>query len=159
MKNPVLNEKGQEFIGFRLMIGMFIAFFILVIILASLSYFEGLKVQIVSDAMHSGINSAKSSPNGKVIRKPEIAFKSTVFTKRYFSAISGVSEDCIELIGREDDIIFVAQEGKHLVVGQDLTENAYFRCVTCGHEEAFNSDCEECEVNCWVSIGVDPLYD
>lgn len=154
-----LNEKGQEFVGFRLMIGVFIAFFILIIILGALNYFEGLKTEIVQQAMHSGINSAKSSPNGLVVKKPNVAFKSTVFTKRYFSAISGLPEECIELQGRDDGIVYVRNEGRQLVVEQDLTDNAYFRCVTCDHEDAFNSDCEECEINCLVSLGVDPLFE
>jgi hypothetical protein len=154
-----LNEKGQEFIGFRLMIGVIIAFFILVIIMSALSYFEGLKTQIVQDVMHSGINSAKSSPNGMVVKKPNVAFKPAVFTQRYFSVISGLPQECIELQGRDDGIVYVQNNGRELVIEKDLSDNLYFRCVTCTHEDAFNSDCEECEINCFVSIGVDPLFE
>jgi hypothetical protein len=148
-----LNEKGQEFIGFRLMIGMIIAFFILVIILSALSYFEGLKTQIVQDAMYSGINSAKSSPNGQIVKKAAVAFKATIFTQRYFSAISGLPQDCIELRGRDDGIVFVRNQGKELVIEQDLTENAYFQCFS--GDDAL----EGCSISCLVSFGVDPLYE
>ena len=156
MKAFSLNESGQEFIGFRLMIGVFIAFFILVIILSALNYFEGLKTQIVQDAMHSGINSAKSSPNGMVVKKPNLAFKSTVLTQRYFSAISGLPQECIELKGREDGIVYVQNDGRELVIEQDLSDNAYFRFVPRGHEDSLESDCE---IYCIVSIGIDPLYE
>lgn len=152
-----LNKRGQAFAGYRLIIGAILAFFILLIILGAITYFENIRTQITFEALTSGLNSAKASPDGSIVKKANVYFSQSIYTKRFFSQRTGLSKECFKLLARDDPIVFIRDE-RQLVIEQMIIENVFFRCVTCDHPDAsewFDTDCEECEINCWVSVGRD----
>lgn len=147
-----LNGSGQMFAGFRLILGALIAFFILIIIFGALTQFERIKSEIAFDALTSGLNSAKASPNGDIIKKPNIFFSEATFTKRFFFLKSGVKEECLELVVEESPLIHLLDEETIKIEGQ-LYSDAFFSCALCSPPAL--KICRQCQMLCWVSLGKD----
>ena len=74
ISSPKLNEKGQAFEAYRVLIAMVISLAILVIILSAVSYFDELRKKVSTDTVYSSWKSAVDSPNGKVVEARNLYF-------------------------------------------------------------------------------------
>ena len=147
-----LNQKGQAFAGYRLIISAFIAFFILLIIIGAINYFESLRTRTTHESLYTGLNAAKEAPNGLSVKKSNVFFSSgSAYTKYFFSAQSGLPEDCIELMAFETQAIDVSPGGA-LTFNNAITVNVYFRCFLKNIAEA-QGIYNDCDIYCQVSLG------
>jgi len=141
----MFSQKGQYFAPYRLVIGAAIGSMILLIILGVVSYFEGLKETLAYETIVSGIKSAVASPNGMVVKKPNVFIKSSTFSKKFFAEVSGLEKDCIILQAPESGVVYLKEQPlEMIVVEKGVAINLYFKC--CMQTNA------ECEMKCWISF-------
>ncbi|MDO8627867.1 MAG: hypothetical protein Q7K42_05350 [Candidatus Diapherotrites archaeon] len=148
-----LNSRGQEFESFELMIGMIIAFFILLIILGAITYFDGLKSNISQETMVESFKAAYNSPNADVILRRDLIIKQGAYSRNLFSNATGLPNECIQFVFPEFySVLSLSDSGNTLFVDGDLTENVYFQCVNQSNDKSLQG----CEISCYVSLGHDP---
>lgn len=142
-----MNVKGQEFIGYKMLIGAIVALFILMIIIGAINYFSTLREDISDQVVINGLEAAANSPNGDVIKRSDVTLHEGSYSARSFSKATGVEEECIYLSSINTssfykDIVFNA-----IVVNESVLADIYFRCNT-------GSICTSgCEICCDVSFG------
>ena len=157
MKFNRINQKGQAFAGYRLIIGALIAFFILLIILGAINYFESIKTRTTHDSLRSGLNAAKETPDGSIIKKKAVYFSAgSAYTKQFFSIQSGVPAACLQLIADKPTVKVTENS---ISFEQALTIDVFFRCVLLGSEmEAMlpfvTNECRDVsDLYCQISVG------
>ena len=143
----MFSQKGQYFAPYRLVLGAAIGSMILLIILGVVSYFESLKETLTYETIVSGIKSAVASPNGMVVKKPNVFIKSSTFSKRFFAEVAGVEEECIILQAPDSGVVHLIENAiQAIVVEKGVAINLYFKCCM-----QTNGD-EDCEMECWISF-------
>jgi hypothetical protein len=129
-----MNQSGQAFEAYRVLIAMVIALAVLLIILSAVTYFDKLREKVSLDTLYSSWKSAVDSPNGKVILARELFFpKGTVFNRRQFAVQVNLEETCVVLDGEksagfaldDSDIEHPRVTAVNSVVG-----NVYMQCET-----------------------------
>lgn len=101
--SSALNQKGQAFEAYRLLIAMVIALAVLVIILSAVAYFDDLRKRVSRDTLYSAFQSAVDSPNGKVVQASDLAFtKDTTYSRVQFAKQMGLDPACIQLDADKD---------------------------------------------------------
>jgi len=93
-----VNQKGQEFEVFNLLIGAVLALAILVIIVSIINYFEGIKVDSSRQAIEQKVKNAAQSPDGSVFVVREVVVpEHQSFSSKYFAEeVLNLNEECIE---------------------------------------------------------------
>ncbi|HLC36769.1 MAG TPA: hypothetical protein VJK05_04150 [archaeon] len=142
-----MNSKGQEFAGYKMMIGAIIALFVLIIIVSAVSYFDELRTTISSNLILDGVKAAYKSPNGDVIKKTNVTFKEGSYSKRFFGASIELDEQCIELKAARISGIELSSNESAVIVKANLVNDFYAKCLQ-GAE--CKSSCKTC---CTFSIG------
>lgn len=153
-KRFTINQKGQAFEAYRLLIAMVIALAVLVIILSAVAYFDDLRKRVSQDTMYTSFKSAVDSPNGKIVQASDLAFTSgTTFSRRQFSLKAGVEEDCI-LLDAENDFGFRLNDDNpdapFVSVPATIQGSVFFQCQT---ENFILSPNDACYVYCLISFG------
>ena len=154
------NQKGQAFASYRLIIGAFIAFFILLIILGAINYFETIKTRTTHESLRSGLNAAKETPDGSVVKKKNVYFSAgSAYTRHFFSTQSGIPVECLEIIADESPMITLT--GNSIKFEHANTLDIFFRCFLLKADipgtVSIPGDCtpDISDMFCQVAIGVE----
>lgn len=150
-----LNEKGQSFEAYRVLIAVVIATVTLMIILGVIQYFDTLRHEVSMDSMNASWKSAVDSPNGKIVRVSDLSFtKDTVFSRIQFSKPVTLEPECIA---------FDAERGAGFSLMDDDPDNPYVFVsgnvlgsvfIQCNSENFIGaSDSASCYAYCLISFG------
>ena len=162
-----VNQEGQGFEVFDLLIGAILALAILVIIFSIVNYLEGIKVDSSIQAMEQKLKNAAQSPDGSVFVSENIVIpKDFSFNSKAVSRILNINEECVEFdfpqnakwaefSGSEKNVIFFPKR---------IQTEFYVVCQSPEKERIYHSDyslmqCPEdscSEFCCLVSFGVNP---
>lgn len=97
MARNTINQKGQAFESFRLLIAMVIALAVLMIIVSAINYFDALRQKVSFDTLNASWQSAVDSPNGKVVRASNLSFTlDTRFSRTQFAKQAGLDPACLQ---------------------------------------------------------------
>jgi hypothetical protein len=143
----MLNQKGQAFVPFRLLIAVIMAGAVLVIIVGIVAHFDEQKIAISEKRLYEGFQSAVQSPNGDIIVRTEIVFKpGATFTASGFARrAKNIETECVLSLEAPDTPSISNPSIKSVVFKQGTTTSAFFRC-----ERTFSSICD---IECEISIG------
>ena len=91
-----MNQKGQAFDAYRLLLGAILGLLILVIIVSAVNYFEDLRLQVSQQRFYDGLENAVSQPNSELLVIEDLVFKEG----QRFSAVQlgkrmGLEENCL----------------------------------------------------------------
>jgi len=129
-----LDQKGQAFEAYRLLIAMVIALAVLVIILSAITYFDDLRKRVSRDTLYSSFQSAVDSPNGKVVQASDLAFtKDTTYSRVQFAKQMGLQPECIQLDAEKDSGFVLNDDNPDapfVAVNSTIQGNVYMQCHT-----------------------------
>ncbi len=150
-----MNQRGQAFEAYRLLIAMVIALAVLVIILSAVAYFDDLRRRVSQDTLYSSFKSAVDSPNGKVVQASGLAFTSgTTYSRTQFAKQTSLEDECIQL-DAEDDFGFKLNEDNpdkpFVSVATTIQGSVFFQCQTDNFIIPPGPD--NCFVYCLISFG------
>ena len=141
-----MDEKGQSFAVFKLLIGAILAMMILIIIYGAISYLDTLKLIIDQQRFFATLKDATSQPNGRVIVAGNIYFNNTIYTRKTLSEQMGMDNaDCIELDALTNEIFVL--EDDYISIERKYSTNVYVKCEASGAYPA------ECGFGCFISFG------
>lgn len=127
-----MNQKGQAFEAYRMLIAMVLALAVLLIILSAISYFDALRQKVSLDTLYSSWKSAVDSPNGKIIRASNLSFtQETRFSRVQFAKQVGLEPECLQFDASSDTGFQLNDEGgenQYVRVTQNLIGSVYFQC-------------------------------
>ncbi len=154
-KKLKLNQHGQAFEAYRLLIAMVIALAVLIIILSAISYFDELRKRVSQDTLYSSFKSAIDSPNGKIVKTTNLVFPSgSRYTRTQFARPNNLEEECIQLDASKDTGFELHDEdasAPYVNVAQSIQGSAYFQCRTDNFIIPPGPD--TCFVYCLISFG------
>ncbi len=141
-----MNEKGQEFSGFRLLVEAVMVVFILSIILVTVSQLDAIRQQVSERRLFEGFQKAVRSPDGSIILEENIVLVTgSAFTRRTFSALAiDILPECVA-IEASDSTAFSTSGSTAIEITTLVQTNIYYQCVT-----QYGKDCKIC---CTVSFG------
>ncbi len=142
------EQKAQSGAVFRLMIDAIIGIIVLAIILATLNYFNYLKIYYSFDEVNRKVLAATNSPNGDVIESNGNLFflKGTSFTGQGFEELTGYSSECFSF---KSGLSIVKVDDKSIQIMENIESKIYVRCVS----RSISLDMSVCEIDCDISIG------
>ena len=153
----ISENKAQSGAVFRLMVDGIIGLVIFTMIVASLSYFQSLRVETSQAELFTLLTSAKNSSNGTVFRSSgDLLFaKGRSFTTTGLRNIIGLYEECFSFesnLGFAKLIDNSAGESVGIEFKDSVEARVYTKC------EASTTRCEYgeegcCEINCVISFG------
>lgn len=149
-----MNNKGQAFEAYRVLIAMIIALAVLLIILSTVAYFDELRKKVSTDTVYSSWKSAVDSPNGKIVEARNLYFtKDTRFNRRQFAIQVGLDEECLLLDAESSTGYQLVDSGPspYVQVLNNLVGVVYFMCQTDNYISA-PSDAS-CYAYCTLSFG------
>ncbi len=154
-KFPRMNQKGQAFEAYRVLIAMVISLAILVIIVSAISYFDKLREKVSLDTIYSSWKSAADAPNGRVVLAKELYFtKDSRFGQRQFAQRAGLDEACISL-DAETSAGFTLNDddpdNPFVIVTSTTVGNVYMQCQTTNFLSTNAPD--TCSEYCLISFG------
>lgn len=127
-----MNQSGQAFEAYRVLIAMVLALAILLIILSAVSYFDTLRQRVSQDTLYSSWKSAVDSPNGKVIRATGLSFTTdTRFARVQFARQVGLEPACLSFDADPStgfELHDEDPENPFVRVSSNLIGNVYFMC-------------------------------
>ena len=145
-----LNERGQAFAVYRLLIGAILAIMIMFFISGIYIYFEEQKAIVSERGMQSAIRNAVSSPNGDVIVAENLTFRQgTVYSRGGFAHIAAIPESCIE-ISQARSVSAVEASEDEISIRKQIMLDVY---VKCNLEECDGDDETRDDVICEISFG------
>ncbi|MBI2530450.1 MAG: hypothetical protein HYW05_04890 [Candidatus Diapherotrites archaeon] len=145
-----LNQKGQAFAVYRLLIGAILAIMIMYFISGIYLYFEEQKAIVSERGLQSAIRNAVSSPNGDVIAAENLTFRpGTVYSKGAFAHIAAIPESCIEL-SQTRSVSAVEASEDEISIRKQIMLDVYVKCSLelCADDENPSDD-----VKCEISFG------
>ena len=146
-----VEQKAQSGAVFRLMVDGIVGFAILLIVISTMAYFQGLRIQASNEKFFSLVKSATDTPTGKVIVE-----KNLLFTPSGFSTISirdktNVFEGCFRFQSNQGAAV-ISDDGDKIDFTTTVETDVYARCTLTGDGCNFNDeDC--CEFDCVISFG------
>ena len=150
-----LNQKGQAFEAYRLLIAMVIALAVLVIILSAVAYFDDLRRKVSQDTLYSSFKSAVDSPNSKVVKATSLAFVSgSTYSRTQFARQTSLEDECIQLDGDKSsgfDLDDSDPLHPFIRVASSIQGSMYFQCDTSNFIIPPGPD--SCFVYCIISFG------
>ena len=154
MKFKKMNQKGQAFEAYRLLIAMVIALAVLVIILSAVSYFDDLRKRVSRDTLYSAFQSAVDSPNGKVVQASDLAFtKDTTYSRVQFAKQMSLDPECVQLDADKDSGFILNDDNPDapfVTVASTIQGNVYMQCHTAN---VISSSLDTCFAYCIISFG------
>lgn len=138
-----LNDSGQGFSVFRLLISAIMGLMILLIILAVSDYFYQVRLNLGYNRIIEGFNTAANKPDGTVVKVADTELPAgTVLASKSISVGTGISQDCIILTG-EHSSFFSFPSDRAATIDHTVTVSVYIKCET---------SMEGCDVYCTVSL-------
>lgn len=124
-----MNQKGQAFAGYRLLIGAILGLMILVIIVAGITAVEQIKYEISNQRLFSMAQTAPKNPSTDVLIVENLSLKEgTAFSKETFSEQMGIPGDCITF--DVAPLPSINHSGKVIVFEKTVEIDVYFVCET-----------------------------
>ncbi len=144
-----MNQQGQEGAGFRLIIEVVLAFFVLVIILGVVSQIDEWRWQVSVRRLYEGFDKSLNSPDGSVIVERDIVLKmGSSYSNRAFEGSSaGIDAECIEL-DASNSMAYDLSENRVVSITTVIQTNVYYKCLP-GHIVGK----DDCGTFCTVSFG------
>ncbi len=140
-----MNNKGQGFSVFNLLVQAIIGLFILVIIISALTYFEGQKFRISMDRFEDNLVFASQQPNGDVLVIEEVVFNQSTISKKAIATRIGIGAECIDFEAKNIPAITV--KNSSVVFNEPVTINVYLKCYP-------DNSCNSTQgIRCIVSFG------
>lgn len=141
----IMNSSGQAFTVFRFLVEAIVAMVILVIIISALRYFEEKNFEISRKRLFEGFSSAFQSPNGDVIERPEIIFRSgDIITAGAFAKEVNMQPECISF--NENSLSSVSfRDSQTAFFSNQSIIKVFYRCFK--QAESF------CSIACEISFG------
>lgn len=137
-----LNQKGQAFSAFQLLIGAVLALAVLAIIVSTIVYFDSLRLQVTSDKLNNGWLSAVNAPNAGIIRVDSVTLVGgSIFTKKQFAERAGMEPECITF--DSTDTVFEFNDTS-VKLKQTIQANVYIQCLSEGDVT--------CPIECMISF-------
>ncbi|MAG22347.1 MAG: hypothetical protein CL943_03540 [Candidatus Diapherotrites archaeon] len=141
-----MNQSGQEFSGFRLLIDAILVLMILVIIIGILGWVDSLRFQISEKRLYEGFNKSLNSPDGKTVVEKDITMRSgTTYLVGAFAG-PGVDRDCIRFRALNLTAWKLSSNKKQLDIETDIVIDVFYQCTRQFDEGA-------CEILCEISFG------
>lgn len=144
-----LNEKGQEYAGFQLLIDIVMALAILVIILSVINYFEEQKIIASQRAFLDKMQSAVNAPNQGIIKADNLILPQGVISAEFIAANTPVKAKCVEFTARPDSAFTLASDKTFVKINQKIEADIFLKCIV-GSQYGSAVDCSE---SCLISIG------
>ena len=155
----MIDNKAQAGSVFRLMVDSIVGLAILLLILSSLTYFQGLKVDVSRAQFISIVEAAIESPNGKIISSDGVLIftEEASFTASMLNGLTGYPSDCFTFRGPKS-FADIPDNEQAITFKQNISTNVYGRC-TVDPDVALEYGNDECSVNCVFYFGVKPDND
>jgi len=144
-----MNEAGQEFSGFRLLIEAAMVVLILVIIFSILSHLDNIRRDVSEKRLYEGFEKAAAAPDGSVIFEKGLVlgegkgYSTRAFAKR----VTDIEAECIEIRAGKSSA-FSLEESSRIMVNSQVTADVYYKCNR-------TYDGADCHVLCTISFGED----
>ncbi len=147
-----LNQRGQEFEPFRLLIAAVFALVVLMIIVGAINYFESLEWEISMQRLNKTIESAAQTPNGIVVVARGLRFREgTTINALQVAKITGVERECIEFTAYDFSAFRVSDNSKSIHFEKTISTNVF---VQCGKNLTEYGVCPStCDFCCLISFG------
>lgn len=140
----MLNESGQGFSVFRLLISAIMGLMILLIILGVYNYFEKIRIDLGYQTIVNGFENAVNKHDGTVILVDSAELPAgTEISSFSLSQGTGLDKDCIKITGQNSDVFSIASDNRLATMNHYAKLNIYIRCET---------NIEGCEIYCTVSL-------
>ena len=139
-----MDERGQYFEGFRLIVEAIMALAILAIIVGAISYFEQLRIDVGVGQLEQGFFDAFEASDGSVIKKSGLEIPQMEISSAYFAKQVNLGLECVEFdsSGISNYSIF---PGRHGIKINNLTKtDVFFKC---------QRDTLGCDSHCTISFG------
>ena len=152
----MIDNKAQMGSVFRLMVDSIVGLAILLLILSSLSYFQGLKVDVSRAQFISIAEAAVETPNGKIIYSDGVLTftKDSSFTSSMLNGIIGYPKECFKFEGPKS-FAKIPDDESSITFKQNISTNVYGQCkVDPDVELEYEND--ECSIICTFYFGVKP---
>jgi hypothetical protein len=149
-KKKVLGERAQSGMVFRLMVDGIIGLVILGIIVASISYFEGIRVETAKSEFYSLVKSATDSP-GSIIKSEKMLLfvEGAGFSNQEVMNLTGYYEDCFKFSSNRSGAK-VGADGKRIDIERNIETTIF---VLCSPEDDFEYGKDNCPIKCEISFG------
>ncbi len=163
----MVNQKGQSFEVFNLLIGAILALAILVIIISIINYLEEIKVDSSLEAIEQKLKNASQSPDGRIFVSNEVVIpKDYSFNSKQVSKILNISEECVEFDFPQNAkwAVYPNSPERNLVFFPKRIETNFYVVCQSSDERLYHSDfslmqcpADSCvEFCCLLSFGVNP---
>ena len=140
-----MNSRGQEFAGFKLLIGAITSLLILVIIVGIITHIESLKFEISEKQLYEGLNAAVQTPDGtQIVRKDLTLQQGSLYSASALATISGLPEACISISSSRSGGFEISGTDKIMKIKTNLVADIYYKCT--------KSD-PVCDISCEISFG------
>jgi len=141
-----MNEKGQAFTVFRLLIGGLIALAVLVIIISIISYMENFRYDISKQRLAEQFNVAMQSPNGNIVVAEDLAFRAGyIFSTVQLAKSSNTNVSCIDVPQVRYSEVIVNSISKTVKFNSNAIFSVYYKCD--------RSSETDCPIKCIISFG------
>jgi len=146
-----MNDKGQAFSVFRLLIGAILGLAILVIIISIIGYLDNWKGDISKRNLYEGLDSAVETPNAELVVRKNLTFKKgDSFNTRSFETNSGLEKGCVELM--KANLSALELESNSIMIRQNTLIDVFYKCLKVNYSPPYDN----CEIFCIVSFGKEP---
>lgn len=138
-----LNNRGQAYDAFELLIGAILALLILVIILGSVQQLRGLEDKISYDKLIQAAQSARKQPNNQTLKVEDIILQTGGYSQASFAEKMNLLPECITV--DSDGPVFESNAPVSVVVRQRILASVFLRCNV--------ATTPACEVECEIKFG------
>lgn len=145
-----MNQQGQEFSGFRLLIEAILVLMILAIIISILGWVEGQRYGISEKRLFEGFDKAVNSPNGRTVVENDITLrKDSYYTSGSFAERApSIPRECISFEALPLASLELSSNNGRITIKENLQLDMFYKCQRLSSE--CSSDCETC---CKISFG------
>ncbi len=133
-----MNQKGQEFASYRLLIAVIMGLFILMIIISSLGYFDQKRFDVSEKLLKNGfvnaqnniVSSTWSSTSSDVspVLVEEILLSQGGYSAGFFTKNSGMKKECVKFFAKKNPAFTVLNNGNGIGINQTIRTDVYFLC-------------------------------
>jgi hypothetical protein len=156
-KGITMNQSGQAFEAYRVLIAMVLALAVLLIIVSTITYFDKLREKVSLETLYSSWKSAVDAPNGKVILARDLFFPAgTRFSRSQFSKQVSLDESCLQFDAEKATGFTLNDsdvEHPYVNVASSVGGNVYMQCYSNNDNGIVSDPIGSCYAYCLLSFG------
>ncbi|HLC92714.1 MAG TPA: hypothetical protein VJH23_03330 [archaeon] len=142
-----IDERGQAFEPFKMLIGAIMALTVLLIIIGAIQYFENLRLDVSKQRFIEGISNAVRQPNGNLLVVDSLQFqRGQAFSSSGLGKNVGIDGECITFPQNSSGSIKTSGKTVEFTEGQQV--DAYIKCDA--------NPSAQCTVGCEISFNEPP---